>query len=609
MRPSWPIEVQALGAAAAGTVLWRHAGRSTLTVVVKASFSIEEGMAKLVAPADLVTEERLQPQTRSLVCDSDIAPYKPRAEVTFVGSACPPSPAAQIATRLAVSGSSPLFDRTLVVSGDRAAATAAPSVFRSMPIVWDRAWADPMQNPIGVQRGSGRAANIVDPSDESAPASFGPISRSWGARARFLGRGDPRRTEGTRPEMPAELSWGLFLSAPVEQQVSRLQGDEAFLLENLIEGRPRVCTQLPSPRAVARYHGPKAPRDGAPIAMRLDTAILNGYDRTIHLVWRGTMAFPDESVAAASRVTAGLEMTGLESPFGATPRRAESASPATVRMTTKGLGPMLPGGAPQAAPARASETERPFPKDSGTMPVGRQLFNVPKINDDPPLYDIDDPESSAGSTMAIDPEAAMKMLAGAKATPWDPNRPPPPPAPPPPAPPPPAPATVPVPPPPVQVPKTAPAPAGPPYPVASPGFPPPVVVRPAGADDIDDDDSVGSTMAITPEAAAELMARRSPAGAPPPPAPPAPIPHPPSPSPAGLVSPQRTPARTRPPTVPLPAPPPPMPPPPVAPAAFRPPAVTPDGRHGTLEMEPVPDSEAGGGTMVLSVPDDIAKRR
>ncbi len=571
VRGTWPIEVEALGASVAGTVLWKHAGRSTLTVVVKASFSLDEGTARILAPAEIVQEERLLPQTRSLLADADIAPYKPRAEITFVGSAWPAAPAPQVSTRLAVSGSSPLFDRTIVVFGDRAG-QGSPAPFRSMPVIWDRAWADPMQNPIGVQRGSGHAANLIDPTDEAAPAAYGPVSRTWGARARFLGRGDPRRTEGTRPEMPAELSWGLFLSAPVEQQVSRLQGDEVFLLENLVEGRPRICTQLPSPRAVARYFGPKAPRDGAAIAMRLDTANINGYERAIHLVWRGTMAFPDESVASASRVVAGLETTSGQGAFSA----AIATEKPQVQL------------APPAPPAPTA-----LPKDSKTMPVGRPIINVPKVTDDLPLYDLDEPESSRGSTMAIDPEAAMKLLGGAKAIPWEQR--PPPPAPPPPAPPPPAP------PPPASSsgPKTVPVPA--PAPQARPAFPD-LVVRPAGHADIDDDDSVGSTMAITPEAAAELMARRGAAlGQAPQPLPPGPVT-----TPAG----HRTPARTRPPTVPLPAPPPPVPPAPPAPPPFHSPAtnVTKDGRHGTIEMEPIPDSDTGGGTMVLR-PEDFAKKR
>ncbi|NUO48585.1 MAG: DUF2169 domain-containing protein [Polyangiaceae bacterium] len=591
MRGPWPIDVEMVGAASGGTVLWRHAGRTTLTIVVKASFALDEGAARLLAPADLVVEERFLPHSRSLLADVDIAPYKPRAEVTFVGSAFPPSPVPQAMTRLAIQGTSPLFDRPLRVLGDRQAPGAPPAPFRSMPLSWDRAWAEPMSNPVGVQPGQGRGPNVLDPTNENAPASYGPISRAWGARARFLGRGDPRMTLGTRPEMPAELSWGLFLSAPVDQQVSRLQGDEVLILENLIEGAPRVRCQLPGPRANARYFGPNAPHDGASVAMRLDTLAINGYERVVHVLWRGTMAFPNEAAASASRVVAGIEMPNQAVAFAAPPTHAtqqspqqapRQGSPATVRMTTRGLGPAA--APPPPAPPPPPPT---YQKDSSTMPVGRPLISVPKINDDPPLYDLDDdPESSTGSTMAIDPEAAMKMLAGKAATPWERGAPPaPPPAPPPPAPPPPAAAPLPVPPPPAPPPQAA--------------APSHVVVRPAGSQDLDDDDSVGSTMAISPEAAAALIARRGPATEPaPPPAPQR------APSPTGPPTSQRP--RTRPPDIPLPPPPPPMPPAMTPPA--RPASVGKDGRHGTIEMEPVPDSAPGGGTMVLQVPEDIARR-
>jgi hypothetical protein len=617
VRGPWPIDVEVVGAASGGTVLWRHAGRTTLTIVVKASFALDEGAGRLLAPADLVVEERFLPQSRSLLADVDIAPYKPRAEVTFVGSAFPPQPVPQTMTRLAIQGSSPLFDRPLRVLGDRQAPGAPPAPFRSMPLSWDRAWADPMTNPVGVQPGPGRAPNVIDPTNENAPASYGPISRAWGARARFLGRGDPRMTLGTRPEMPAELSWGLFLSAPVDQQVSRLQGDEVLVLENLIEGAPRVRCQLPGARANARYFGPNAPRDGASVAMRLDTLAINGYERVVHVLWRGTMAFPNEAAAAASRVVAGIEMPDQAVAFAAPPAHAaqqappqtQQGSPATVRMTTRGLGPAP--APPLPAPPPPPPT---FQKDSSTMPVGRPMISVPKVGDDPPLYDLDDddPESNAGSTMAIDPEAAMKMLAGKGATPWERGAPP---APPPPAPPPPA----------AVQPPPAPSPPAPPPPAPSPPQAPGpshVVVRPAGSQDLDDDDSVGSTMAISPEAAAALIARRAPATEP------APAPVPPrAPSPTGPPISQRP--RTRAPDLPPPPPPPPIPPamvprgpgqPPGPPAPPGPPPPAPpppvgrspeigaDGRHGTIEMEPVPDSAAGGGTMVLQVPDDIARR-
>ncbi len=577
MALGWPIEIEAHGAVCAGTVLWRHAGRVTLTVVVKATFSLEEGTARLAPPGELVVEERPGQQTRGIARDADIAPYKPRAEVTYIGHAHSGAPTPQLVARLSVQGGASLFDRAILVVGDRPSPGAPPTPFVRMPLVWDRAWADPASNPVGVSPSSGRAPNLVDPTAEYAPACFAPISRSWGARSRFVGRGDPRLISGVRPEMPAELSWGFFLAAPPDQQVSRLTGDETLLLENLVEGRPRLKTQLPGPVAQARYHGPNAPADGASIPLRLDTLAIDGDERLVHVLWRGTMAFPNEGAAPSSRVAVRLDVPGQSAPVVQRMAPAASQPPATQR-----LSPGL-GAPPPPAPPR-------FPQDSGTIPVGIQMFKVPKLHDDAPLYDLEDPESSAGSTMAIDPEVAMKMLAGAKAIPFGASPAPPPPAPPPPAPPPPAP--LPAPPPPAPPPPAPPAPAPPAF--------GPVVLRPEGAQ-MDDDDSIGSTMAITPEAAAALIARRAPQTEPAPPAPVA--------APAPSL---RSTGRTRPPAVPPPAPPPPMPPM-LAPGAFgpaQPSGASKEGRHGTLEMDSVPDSEdAGGGTMVLQVPDDIAKKR
>lgn len=140
-----------------------------------------------------------------------------------------------------------------------------------------------------------------------------------------------------------------------------------------------------------------------------------------------------------------------------------------------------------------------------------------------------------------------------------------------------------------------------PMPAARLSSPDLIVRAPQPQFDPNDEDSVGSTMAITPEAAAQLLARGNPAQGAPPAQPPM----------------QRAPARTGPPNVPMPAPPPPMPPvvapapqPPARPAPIQPPP-PPQGRHGTMEMNRVPDAdddETGGGTMIIQAPDNPRRR-
>ena len=562
----WPVDVEALSPCSVGTVVWRHAGRTTMTVVIKATLSLDEGTATPTRPDDLVLEERLS-GAGSPTQDADIAPYKPRAEVTFVGHATSSTPVQHLSTRLSVHAGNSSIDKPLSDVGERPTPPAPPVPFTRMALTWDRALAETNENPIGANQQSGRFPNVYDPQDPRAPASYAPMSRTWGARRRFIGRSDPERASGLTPEMPPDLSWGFFLGAPQDQQLNRLSGSEIIVLENLLEGRPRVRSQLPGVRGVARVYGPGTPAGGGNIELRLDTLAIDGDRGVVSVVWRGTMPVTDDATTRGYRILAGVEMNGQ-------PPISFPAQPA----------PRAPDAQPQ--------------KDSSTMPVGIQMF-APPAGDAKPAYDLDDEPSSTagGSTMAIDPEVAMKMLAGrGAALPFPGGSPPapPPPAPPPPAPPPPAPPP-PAPPPPTAIPAA-------PAPPAGPAFPSPqnVVVRPSATFVADDDDSVGSTMAITPEAAAALIARQSgglsPLGGMPPPLAAPPAPPPPVQLPPGFGPPPPVPLAPAPPALahgvgravaphaPPAPPPPPMPPPP------------PD------------DDDGGGGTMVIHSPEPPRRR-
>ena len=645
MTGRWPVDIEALTPTSVGTVVWRHAGRTTLTIVLKQTFSLDEGKASPVRPDELCLEERLGP-TGSPIGDADIAPYKPRAEVTYVGHAHSSAPVTQLTTRIAVHAGNAFIDKPLSVVGERATPAAPPTAFTRMSLTWERALSDQNENPIGASPASGRIPNVFDPQDPRAPACYAPLSRTWGTRRRFIGRGDPARAAGLRPEMPADLSWGFFLAAPQDQQINRLNGNEIIVLENLLEGRPRVRTQIPGARGLARVYGGNAPQGGAPIELRLDTMAFDGDRSVVSLLWRGTMSIQDEAAAQSLRILGAVELAGQ--------------APVTF--------PAQPG--PRAAENRHGAGGAPAPKHpfEGTMQIGKALIDVPKLHEDGvPLYDLDDePSSVAGSTMAIDPEEAMRLLAG-RALPFGGSPPaPPPPAPPPPAPPPPAPPP-PAPPPPGPGPMHAPpnlAPPPPPPPppalAAPPGFGPPpvvepaglrasppmgvafpapsmaasaVVVRPSATFVADDEDSVGSTMAITPEAAQELLARQAaktagtrslgaapaPLAAPPAPAPPiaAQSPMQPSPTIEMAKQPSRPPAGVGAPRPhPMPAPPAQLPPgfgpPPPMPVAASPlaPLAPPHGaaRPPVLAMPaappppPPPDPDEGGGsTMILDV--------
>jgi hypothetical protein len=86
----WPAETVATGPVACGTVLWTLQGRWRLTTIVKATFAlVPGGVMRPVAPGPVTLRERHLDKDpgRSLVAASDLAPYLPRADVTFLGHA------------------------------------------------------------------------------------------------------------------------------------------------------------------------------------------------------------------------------------------------------------------------------------------------------------------------------------------------------------------------------------------------------------------------------------------------------------------------------------------------------------------------------------------
>src|SRR5262245_32405587 len=132
------IHVTALTPASVGFVQWRSAGTHWVTVVVKATFELVHGeAARLTAPLDLVTADRLRPGSGCPDEAAERAPYLPGAGVILTGSAYPSDgkPAVSAAVRLAVVRGKPLLDKTLHVYGDRGPRAAAAQPFDSMPLV------------------------------------------------------------------------------------------------------------------------------------------------------------------------------------------------------------------------------------------------------------------------------------------------------------------------------------------------------------------------------------------------------------------------------------------------------------------------------------------
>ncbi|WP_437970133.1 DUF2169 domain-containing protein [Sorangium sp. So ce260] len=371
MTSPWPVQVVALNAVSCGSVLWQAGNAQRVTIVVKATLALAHNrLAWPVSPLPIVREDRHGP-SGALEAASEVAPYLPSVGVVLTGHACAPGgrPVAAMIARLAIyRGEARLLDKRLSIVGDRAPVPPWRSQpFLRMPLVYDRAFGGPgvADNPVGVGASSSSAPtlpNLLDPVQPTRPAGMGPISPRWPARQRLLGGADPRGGEAPRAGLPAGFDWRYLHAAPPDQQLPFLHGDEWLVLDGLHPELPRVQTQLPSARALARRYPAGGGGQGQPVDLAADMLVIDVDRQICSVVWRGSFALDRAEDRASIRVCAGLEMPGHPLAW---PSLEEAARPLHARPSAPSdLGTTLP----------VSDPSRPSaPSDLGTtLPVGGQ---------------------------------------------------------------------------------------------------------------------------------------------------------------------------------------------------------------------------------------------
>ncbi|WP_129573475.1 DUF2169 domain-containing protein [Sorangium cellulosum] len=253
----WPVAMTSLGRASAATLVWGLRGQRYVTAVVKATFGlVAEGAMALGEPDPIVPGEVPDPSGVGLRSAGDLAPYLREVDVLLTGHAgVPPTVAGEIQVRLAVVQEGALrLDRCVTLDGSAGSALGS----------------------------EGQRRVRVD--------GMGPLSRRWPRREALLGAADPRRLEGVALEVPDGLDWGYFQAAPPEQRMERLLGDEWVVLGGIVAQRPRLRTQLPGARGVARLYRreERAPREGAALSLRADTLQIDADRRCCSVVCEGT---------------------------------------------------------------------------------------------------------------------------------------------------------------------------------------------------------------------------------------------------------------------------------------------------------------------------------
>jgi uncharacterized protein YjbI with pentapeptide repeats len=314
----WPIQVVPLAPLAWGTVLWRQGSACGATLVLKATFGlVHDAQARLVAPAEIVREDRHRAHGACLEDASEIAPYLPGAGVILHGTAHAPAghPAPAVSVRLGVTRERPLVNKLLHVIGYRPReAPGSPRPFDAVPIVYERAFGGPGfdDNPVGTGVAPGSLLpNIVDPESPQRPAGFGPVARHWGPRRRLLGGADPRALELPAPEVPPGFDWSWFHAAPADQRMDALRGDEWIVLDGLHPSLPHLQTRLPSVRAHARWQldGVAGPGPARALQLSADTLVITPETGVCSLIWRGHVILEPADLAHLSFI-AGVELSG-----------------------------------------------------------------------------------------------------------------------------------------------------------------------------------------------------------------------------------------------------------------------------------------------------------
>ncbi|KYF93008.1 hypothetical protein BE17_25160, partial [Sorangium cellulosum] len=313
------------------SILWQpQPGAFALTVVCKATFSLRPVASPLALEQDEAQEGDAfwdNDARRSLRAASDLAPFKRRADVLLVGHARAPSgkPARSLVVGLHVGE----MHKVLEVHADRAwtadGQLRTGSPFVQMPLRWERAAGGPgTPNPVGVPadtphdgRGLRALPNlqpagvvIASTKDSIAPVGLGPIAAAWPWRVSKLHRHATvwdHRAWNLRP-LPPDIDAAYFNTAPPDQQVEQLRGDERIVLEHLHADHARLETQLERvlPRAVVQRSAGAA----GEIRLRCDTLCIDADRGTCALTWRGVVPLQHPAERGWVRIT----LEGVEAP-------------------------------------------------------------------------------------------------------------------------------------------------------------------------------------------------------------------------------------------------------------------------------------------------------
>jgi hypothetical protein len=282
--------------------------------VVKATFDLVPGKAVLSSAQEAINALDSywnDDDTRSVSAPSDLAPFKPRADVILVGEAFTPSgnPVRSVVARLMVGS----IEKAVEIHSDRFynsdGELGEGDPFTRMSLRYERA-AGGMHttNPVGIDHEGerdrfGRRAipnmvkpgTVPDPKTAIEPIGLGPIAAKWSTRRVLLGRHahDWSDTDWTSSPLPTDIDGAYFQSAPIDQRLDELHDNERIVLENLHPDDARIVCHLPGLHPVAYVESESGVRE---LSLRADTLWIDTSRTIVTVTWRSRVDLtrPDE---------------------------------------------------------------------------------------------------------------------------------------------------------------------------------------------------------------------------------------------------------------------------------------------------------------------------
>lgn len=313
------------------SVLSDEHGIDTLYINVKASFRVgrEWTLADKQSPPQAEDVYWGEPVESSLKYASDYHTGKSGTDVAMIGHAC--APEQREVTQLDVSLRVGAVSKIVRVFGDRVwrnGAVSAPSTFRTMPLVYERAFGGSVvkpestvveeRNPVGTGFRGRRSAeemegtalpNLEDPQslirsidDHPEPACFGFRAPNWQPRAGHAGTYDERWMRERAPYLPIDYD-RRFANAASPGLICEgfLKGGEAVEIDN-VHPAGKLQFNLPYLKLSARVDMGGVMETPE---FRLETVLLEPDQLQVSLVWKASLAC-DKKVPKIREVNLGI---------------------------------------------------------------------------------------------------------------------------------------------------------------------------------------------------------------------------------------------------------------------------------------------------------------